>query len=301
MAASQGMPQAAPQDGAYQQFPQQPGFAQPAADQYQGGQFNAPQYQNGQYQSGQYQNPQYPNPQYQDPQYHAGQYGQDAAGYAGAGGYNGGDGYDNGYGGGGGDLRGRKGLLIGGAVAVVAVIGIVAAIASSGSPGTPQAGTGNPTAVASKASPKQQADRIYQLIQQSGQLRSDANTGVVEVNDCKNLADAQTLLSTTAQKRQAQADGVAKLDVSGIQNGDELVSQLKAAWTASALYDSTYAQIAGDLQGDCKSGAAKKDPNYKTTNEQATAADNAKAQAAQLWNDNVAAPLGESQITEGRL
>lgn len=283
--AAQGLP-----GGGYQQFPQQQGFPQPA-DQYQGSPFGAAQYDSGQYPAGQF-----PNGQYQGAQFQGGQYGQEPIGYGGQGGY-GGDGYD----GAGGGPRNRRGLIIGAAVAVVAVVGIVVAVSSSGSPGKPQAGPGTPAPSASKASPKQQADQIYQLIQQSGQLRSDANTGVIDVNGCKDLANAQSLLSSTAQKRQAQADSVAKIDVSGIQNGAELVNQLKAAWSASALYDSTYAQIAGDLQGGCKSGAAKKDPNYKTTSEQATAADNAKAQAAQLWNDNVATPLGESSITEGRL
>ncbi|HZU55658.1 MAG TPA: hypothetical protein VFA06_07295 [Actinocrinis sp.] len=284
---------AAPQGAPYQQYPQQQGFPQ------------AEQYENAQYQGAGYPNGQYQDPQYQAAQFQGGQYGQpagypqDQMGYGGPGGYDDGSGY--GGPGGGGGLRNRKGLIIGGAVAVVAVIGIIVAVTSNSSSGKPQAGSGTPTAVASKASPKQQADQIYQLIQQSGQLRSDANTGVVEVNACKNLADAQTLLSDTAQKRQAQADSVAKIDVSGIANGTELVNQLKAAWTASAQYDSAYAQIAGDLQGNCKTSAVKKDPNYKTSNEQAVAADNAKAQAAQLWNANVATPLGESQITEGRL
>jgi hypothetical protein len=286
---------AAPQGSPFQQYPQQqPGF--PQGVQHQGTQFPG----------GQYQDPQYQDPQYQSAQFQSGgPYGQVAGQSQDAMGYGGGPGgYDDGsgYGGpGGGGLRGRRGLIIGGAVAVLAVVGIVVVVTSSSSPSHPQAGSGSPSATASKASPKQQADQIYQLIQQSGQLRSDANTGVIDVNGCKDLANAQTLLTDTAQKRQAQADGVAKLDVSGIQNGTELVNQLKAAWTASAQYDSAYAQIAGDLQNNCKASAVKKDPNYQTTNQQAAAADNAKRQAAQLWNDNVATALGESQITEGRL
>lgn len=289
---------AAPQGSAFQQYPQQQsGF--PQAEQYENGPYQGTQQQ--------YQNPDYQAAQFQGAQFQSGQYAQQPTGYpqdsmpyGGSGGYDDGSGY--GGPGGGGGLRNRKGLIIGGAVAVVAVIGIVIAVANSGSgSGHPNAGSGTPTTAASKATPKQQADQIYQLIQQSPQLRSDANTGVIDVNGCKNLADAQTLLSATAQKRQAQADSVAKIDVTGIANGAELVSQLKAAWTASAQYDSAYAQIATDLQGNCKPSAVKKDQNYQTSNQQAVAADNAKQKAAQLWNDNVAAALGESQITEGRL
>jgi hypothetical protein len=187
-------------------------------------------------------------------------------------------------------------------VAVAAIIGIVIAM-SGGSPSTKNtaSGGGTPTAVASKTTPKQQADQIYQLIQQSGQLRSDANTAVVDVNGCKDLSNAQSTLTSTAQKRQAQADNVGKLDVSGIQNGAQLVSQLKAGWTASAQYDTAYAQIAGDVQSRCKSDNVHKDSNQQAANQAAGAADTAKAQAAQLWNANVATPLGESQVSSDKL
>jgi hypothetical protein len=198
--------------------------------------------------------------------------------------------------------RNPKPLIIGGAVALAAIIGIVIATSGGSSGKTPVASTsGAPTAPAGKTSPKQQADQIYQLIQQSGQLRSDANTAVVDVNGCQNLANAASMLSSTAQKRQAQADNVGKLDVSGIQNGAQLVGQLKAAWTASAQYDNAYAAIAGDVQHGCKSSAVHKDSNQNAAASAASAADTAKAQAAQLWNDNVATPLGESQVSSDKL
>jgi Skp family chaperone for outer membrane proteins len=120
------------------------------------------------------------------------------------------------------------------------------------------------------------------------------------VTGCKDLADSQNALTTTAAKRQAQADGVAKLDVSKITNGAELVAQLQAAWTASAQYDTAFAQVAGDMQGvTCKSSVVKKDSNYKAASQAASAADTAKTAAAQLWNDNVAAL--ETTVTGAKL
>lgn len=268
---------------AFQQYPQQ------QAEQYQPDQYQAEQYQGAQYQGGQYAQAEYQQP----PGYGGGDFNN--------GDFNGG-GFDNGGpgGGAGGILAKRRPLIIGGAIALVAVIGIVIAMSGGGS-ATPTATNSPSASSAPKLSAKQQADQIYALIQQSGQLRSDANTAVIDVNGCKNLADAQTALTTTAQKRQAQADGVAKLDVSGIQNGSQLASQLQAAWSASAQYDNAYAQIAGDMQGGCKTSAVKKDSNYKSASQAAGSADTAKSQAAQLWNDNVAKVLGESQVTEAKL
>lgn len=283
------VPSAAPEAPfqAYQQQPQQPPAEQfPGPAQYQG-----PQHQGAQFQSG-------PGPYPQG----AG-YGEPERAFGGG---NGGGGFGSGgFGGGpaGGAMRNRRTLVIGGAVALAAIIGIVIATSSSSPGGRANASTGGgtPSTAPSKTSPKQQADQIYQLIQQSSQLRSDANTAVVDVNGCKDLATAQSLLTSTAQKRQAQADGVDKLDVSGIQNGAQLVGQLKAAWTASSQYDTAYAQIAGDMQGGCKAAEVRKDSNYQAANQAAGSADDAKAQAAQLWNDNVATPLGESQVTSDKL
>jgi hypothetical protein len=282
----------------YQPYEQQPPFPQ-QNDQY-GEQFpGSAAYQGEQYQGAQFQNGgAYPQADYRQ----GAGYGESGGGFGG--GSAGGGPFGGGGGGGslGGRLRERRTLVVGGAIALAAIIGIVIATSSS-SPGSKNSasGGGTPSTAPSKASPKQQADQIYQLIQQSSQLRSAANTAVVEVNGCKDLADAQSTLSSTAQKRQQQADSVAKLDVSGIQHGAQLVSQLKAAWTASAQYDAAYAQIAGDLQNNCKVADVAKDSNRQTANQAGDAATSAKSQAAQLWNDNVATPFGESQVSSDKL
>jgi hypothetical protein len=279
------------------------GMQDQAAQAPQGGAYQA--YQQPYPQQGEQYGEQFPGPAhaaYQATQFPSGGYPQPQTDYGQGGGYGGP--FGGGGGAAGGRLRNPRALLIGGAVAVAAVIGIVVAMSGGGgsSGGTPAASTsGAPTTAAVKATPKQQADQIYQLIQQSGQLRSDANTAVIDVNGCKDLSNAQSALSSTAQKRQAQADSVGKLDVSGIQNGAQLIGQLKAAWTASAQYDTAYAQIAGDVQNRCKSDSVHGDSNQSAANQAASAADTAKAQAAQLWNDNVATPLGESQVSSDKL
>jgi hypothetical protein len=233
----------------------------------------------------------YAGPEYGNPEYQGGE-------FVGQGGGPGGWG----PGGGSASSRNRKGWLIGGGIALVAVIGIVYALTSGGGSSSPSAhhGTGS-TASAPAATAQQQAEAVYAIIAQSGQLRSAANDAVVEVNGCHNLAAAQNALQTTAKQRQDQADSVAKLDVSLIHNGAQLVQELQQAWSASAQYDAAYAAIAGDVQNGCKPGDIKKDANYPTTNTQGTAASQAKVQAADLWNTNVAGPLGQQQISEAKL
>jgi hypothetical protein len=166
--------------------------------------------------------------------------------------------------------------------------------------GTPQVrGTVSASASAA-ATAKQQADAIYLVINESGQLRSDANNSVSDVNGCRNLPAAQSLLQTTGQKRQSQADQVAKLDVSKIPNGVQLVAALKQAWTSSAQSDAAYASIAADLGSNCKPASVRKDPNYAAADAGGRSASSAKSAAAQLWNAD-ADSLGQTQISESKL
>jgi hypothetical protein len=232
----------------------------------------------------------YPGPEYGNPEFQGGE-------FVGQGGGSGGWG----PGGGSATSRNRKGWLIGGGIAVVAVIGIVYALNSGGGSGTPTSHHNGTTTSAPAATAQQQAAALYAIIAESGQLRSAANDAVVDVNACHNLAAAQTALQKTAQQRHDQADAVAKADVSQITNGAQLVQELQQAWSASAQYDSAYASIAGDVQNGCKPADIKKDANYPATNTQGTAASQAKVQAADLWNTNVAGPLGQQQISEAKL
>jgi hypothetical protein len=245
-----------------------------------------------------YTGPEYGNPEQGNPEY--GNPGYGTAEYGGGQGGNGPGGWHDG--GGARPAGSRKRWLIGGGVALVAVIGIVYALNSGGNTSKSPSANGS-TGAASSTQPttaKQQAAAIYTIIAQSAQLRSDASTAVVDVTGCHDLATAQTTLKNTAQQRQSQADQVAKLNVSLIQNGAQLIQELNAAWTASAKSDSAYATIAADVQSGCKAGQVKKDGNYQTANSEGTAASQAKAQAADLWNTNVV-PLGQQQISDTTL
>ena len=303
---AQGQQAAQMQPGAMQPGPMQPGPMQTMPPEAQ---YAAAQFQSAGLPTASYQAPAEAQPYGAEQHYGAGQYGQQeypqGPGYGAPQPQYGNQGYDGGGwnpGGGGGPSGNRKRWLIGGGVAAVAVVAIVYALSSGGGSGKPSAHSSTgASASANATTPQQQAEAIYQLIAQSGQLRSAANDAVVDVNACRNLAAAQNALQTTAQQRQAQADQVAKLDVSKIQNGTQLVQELEQAWSASAKYDSAYASIAGDVQTGCKASQVKKDPNYQTANTEGAAASQAKVQAANLWNDNVAGPLSQQQISQEKL
>lgn len=194
----------------------------------------------------------------------------------------------------------RPALLIGGAVAAVAVIGVAVMLSGGGGTAKPRATATHSASAAASTSPQQEAAAVFQIIDRSGQLRSDANGAVVEVSACRDLSAAQSLLQSTAQKRQSQADEVAKLDVAKIPEGAALVQALQQAWTASAQADTAYAGIAADLASGCKPAQVKKDPNYQVADDAGRSATNAKDQAAQLWNNN-AVSLGQQPIAAGRL
>ena len=302
----QGQQVAQKQQSPMQQGPMQQGPMQTMPPEAQ---YAAAQFQSAGLPTASYPGPGEAQPYGAEQHYGVDQYGQQeypqGPGYGGPQPQYGNQGYDGGGwnpGGGAGPSGNRKRWLIGGGVAAVAVIALVYAISSSSGSGKPSAHSSNGASASAHATtPQQQAEAIYQLIAQSGQLRSAANDAVTDVNACRNLTAAQSALQSTAQARQAQADQVAKLDVSKIQNGTQLVQELQEAWGASAKYDSAYASIAGDVQTGCKTSQVKKDPNYQTANTEGTAASQAKVQAADLWNKYVADPLNQQQISQEKL
>jgi hypothetical protein len=218
----------------------------------------------------------------------------------------GGGGYDQGYDQAGPVGRGpgsrRTPLIIGGVVVAVAAVGLYLGLSSggSGSGGSPQAG---PTVSASQApheTARQQAAAIYQLVEQSRQLRDDISNEVTELDGCENVGNLQSEISSTAQSRQAQATEVQKLDVSKISGGSTLAAELAAAWTASASSDSDFAKTAGDVASNCSKSAVQSDPNTSQADQDSNQASSDKYKAAELWNQTMPA-YGQPKISESAL
>lgn len=223
--------------------------------------------------------------------------------YGGDQGYGGGGGYGQGGPGGSGPGRRRAPLLIGGAVVLVGAVGLYLGLSGGGSGpgGAPK--TTDPTVSASHASnetAQQQASAVYALVQRSEQLRSDINAEVGDLDDCSNVSSLPSEIADTASARQAQADQVAKLDVSKISGGGELTSELEAAWSASAESDNDYAKVASDVAGSCSKHAVQSDSNEGAAKQASDRASSDKYKAAQSWNQTMT-NYGQQQITESDL
>ena len=88
--------------------------------------------------------------------------------------------------------------------------------------------------------------------------------------------------------------------MSKISDGSELVSDLKAAWSASAESDNDYAKVAADVAGGCSKGAVRSDANESAANQASNRASSDKYRAAQLWNQTMT-NYGQQQISESDL
>lgn len=192
----------------------------------------------------------------------------------------------------------RTPLIIGGVVAVVAVIGLYFGLSGgSGSGGAPVANASTEPTVKSTETASQQASAVYGLVRQSKQLRTDIVNEVSEMKACSNASGIPAEITTTANARQAQADQVAKLDVSKITNGAELVSELQSAWSASAQADADYAKTAADVASNCSASAVNHDSNYGAAGQLSGEATTDKQQSAKLWNKTMTG-YGQPSITE---
>ena len=188
-------------------------------------------------------------------------------------------------------------------VVVIAAVGLYLGLSGGGSgSGNDPTASSSTTATAhvSKETAQQQAAAVYKLVEQSAELRSDINAEVGALKSCSNVSSLQTEITQTTQKRQTQADQVAKLDVSKITGGGAVVSALNKAWSDSASSDADYAKAAADLAGSCTKSAVRSDSNYAAAQPLSNQASTEKDNAADLWNQTMP-KYGQSRISESDL
>ena len=204
--------------------------------------------------------------------------------------FGGGYGTPGGPGSGGGAGERRTPLIIGGVVVAIAAVGLYLGLSGGGGGGAkPSAGPSATTATqASNQTAQQQAAAVYQLVQQSKELRSDINAEVGGLVSCSNISALQSEITNTAQARQTQANKVATLDVSKISGGSSLISALHSAWSDSAASDADYAKAAGDFaSGSCSKSAVKADGNYQSAVQGSDHVTSEKADAVDQWNSTM--------------
>lgn len=196
----------------------------------------------------------------------------------------------------------RTPLIVGGVVVVVAAVGLYLGLSGGG--GGSKAPTAGPTASTSthvsNETPQQQAAAVYQLVQQSKQLRSDINAEVGSLKSCTHVSALEGEITNTVQARQAQADQVSKLDVSKIQGGAALASALHAAWADSAASDADYAKAAADVASSCTKAAVRADTNYQQASKSSSKVTNEKSDAVSKWNSTMT-NYGQPKISQSDL
>lgn len=199
--------------------------------------------------------------------------------------------------------RGRAPFVIGGVVVVVAAVGLYLGLShGSGSPGgQPGTGASATASTAPKLDAQGQADALYQLVAQAKTLRSEANGGYSELLDCK-IPSAQSDIGSAVSGRQAALASLAKMDVSSIDDGADLVAALKTAWTDSYTSDQDYAKAVADFANGagCSKSAVQNDPNFAAAGAGSTESSKAKSTAAKLWNSTMK-PYNEPEITSAQL
>lgn len=126
------------------------------------------------------------------------------------------------------------------------------------------AGTGSPGA----AGAQQQATAIDQLLSQNDGTRTQVTNAVNDVDNCANGGDLSSDVSALQQAAQTREDllgQLGQLDVSALPGGDQVVSDLKAAWTDSIQADQAFANWAQDVQnGSCGSSGPDHTSNWDT-------------------------------------
>jgi len=146
------------------------------------------------------------------------------------------------------------------------------------------------------AEAKQQADAVYAVMRQSGSMEQGVNDSVGGLFGCVNLPGAVDTLEKAARERRAQADQVAKLDVSKLPNGTRLITALNDAWTDSEQADHAYADAGAALVERCVPEAVQRSPDYWRAEATDRAAAAAWSDAIGLWQTEVDS-FGEPQIT----
>lgn len=196
----------------------------------------------------------------------------------------------------------RTPLIIGGVVVLIAAVGLYLGLSGGGGSGKSPTAAKSSTAATTTASnetAQQQADAVYQLVQQAKTLRSDINGGVDKLLAC-DVSGAESEITSTAQARASAAAAVAKLPVDKISGASALVADLQTAWQDSANSDQDYGKAAADFaSGGCSKSAVKNDSNYQAAQSASGSTASAKETAANLWNQVMASY--ESKISENDL
>jgi hypothetical protein len=139
-----------------------------------------------------------------------------------------------------------------------------------------------------------QADAFAQTLASAGPTRTKVKAAVTNLMACKQVKPAATVLARASKERQRSLVRARGLTVGDLARGDELKSQLVAAFSHSKAADDAYRKWALALAAKgCR--AAKNGPERKRGDAESKRATAAKKQVAGIWND-VASGYGHPTV-----
>ncbi len=178
----------------------------------------------------------------------------------------------------------RWGGIAAAVVVVAAAVGLALGSAfSGGSPGNAKGAAVQGATLASEA------DAVNKLIDVSRGERSNIQTAVSNIRQCRSMGEAAAMLRSAAGQRQALLSQLGALKVDKLPDGPALVTTFSEAWQASATFDQEYAAYADDTAAHQCKGA--RGPHYEAAVQADGQATKAKNRALTLWNP-VAAQVG---------
>lgn len=182
-------------------------------------------------------------------------------------------------------------VMVGIGVAVLALIGIGAgaALSGGGSGGKPDSGSSATAGAPGNASAdpvKAQAQQLNALLRTSNSSRTSVINAVAAIKACRNLDGSATDLRTAAGERSDLVSKLSQMTLDQLPDSADLISQLTAAWKASASADNYYAGWADQVAKPkgCHKGHARVTVDVQRGNLASGQATVAKQKAAALWN-----------------
>ncbi|MDF9814795.1 hypothetical protein [Streptomyces sp. SPB162] len=145
---------------------------------------------------------------------------------------------------------------------------------------TPADGTGTGSAA------RDQAAAVDALLQENAGTRSGVGAAVASVQHCDTLSNDADVFSHAATARRDLLARLDHLNVDGLSGGDQALTDLRTAWSASAEADDAYRQWAESLNsGDCSPDNTGNAPEFQDAAEASGRATEAKKKFVGEWND----------------
>ncbi|MCZ4120787.1 hypothetical protein [Streptomyces sp. H39-S7] len=149
---------------------------------------------------------------------------------------------------------------------------------SGGEGQTPADGTGSAA--------RDQAAAVDALLQENAGTRSGVGAAVASVQRCDTLSNDADVFSRAATARRDLLARLDHLDVGGLSGGDQAVTDLRTAWSASAEADDAYRRWAVSLNsGGCSPDHTGDAPEFQDAAEASGRATEAKKTFVGEWND----------------